>query len=78
MRQNFQTQHFTKLENYNWEEKTQKTSNVTKLRMWQNSRTQKHKMWQNTKTKNVANLKNLKCEEKLRMWHTSTTQMWQN
>ena len=58
--------------------KTQKKSNMTKLRMWPNSKTQnlttqkkqnvtKHKkklkVWQNTKTKNGTKCTNLKCDK---------------
>ena len=41
-----------KTQNKKKKRKKKKTFRVTKLRMWQNSRTQKHKMWQNTITKN--------------------------
>ena len=53
MRQNSQTQIWQNLKTQNEKKKHKQTSNVTKLRMWQKSRTQKHIMWQNTKTKNV-------------------------
>ena len=70
-----------------------KTQDVTKLRMWQNSKceekklksqkcvkTQKLIMWQNTKTQNVIQLKNSKCDkaQKLKMWLNSKFDRTQN
>ena len=71
LEENSQTQNMTKLKKSKCDKTQQKkTSNWTKLRMWQNSKTinlttQKHKMWQNTqkKTKNLTKFKSLKCEK---------------
>ena len=46
---------------------------MTKLKLWQNSKTLKLKLWQNSKTQIVTILKNSKCDQtqKLKLWPNS-------
>ena len=59
--------------------KHKKNTIVTKLKMWQDSKSEnsKTKLWHNTETQNVTKFKNMKYNktQTLEMWHNSKTQI---